>query len=175
MTITPTRLVLGLVLFVAAGLSVQTWRLTSRTRELDALKLAPARAATLTAAARVETLTVQLAAAERVVTRVLTKVRTDTLMLAPQSPQDTARAVAQLPTLAIAHDSLQRACGAFVSSCSAFRTAAETRFRADSTYRVQLEAALKRAHPSRLGAVVSKLKFPLAFGAGLYLGLRVTR
>lgn len=157
---------------VVALLGIQSWRTATLERKLAAALLAPARAATDSTKRKVDTVRVQLAAAERVVTRTLTKVRVDTLELSPKTAKDTARAVAQLPALAIAHDSLQRSCSAFVVSCGEYRTAAENRFRADSTYRVGLEAALRGAAPSRLGAVWNRVKLPLAFAGGLYLGLR---
>ena len=170
---TATKAFIGLVLFVVAGLGIQTWRLTARTRELDALRLAPARAATLTAAARVETVTVRLAAVRDTVVRVLRgAVRTDTLVLAPQTRQDTATALQQLPALAAKYDTLKASCSALVVSCDAFQVAAKAQRGADSTYIGQLETQLHRAQPSRFGAAWSKAKFPLAFAGGLWLGLQ---
>lgn len=160
---------------VVALLGLQTWRTTTLERKLAAAQLAPAKVVTIEAAAKVETVTVQLAAAERVVTRTINSVRIDTLLIHPTTAQDTARAVAQLPALASAHDSLQRSCSAFVVSCGEYRTAAEKRFVADSAYRAQLEAALRGAAPSRLGAIWRKVSLPLAFAGGLYLGLQVNR
>lgn len=174
-TMTLRGVVVFAFLAAVALLGIQSWRAATLERKLAAAELAPARAASVSAKQKVETVTVQLAAAERVVTRTLSTVRVDTLVLRPQTAQDTARAVAQLPALAIAHDSLQRSCSAFVVSCGEYRTAAENRFRADSAYRAQLEAALRGAAPSRLGAVWSRIKMPLAFAGGLYLGLQVTK
>jgi hypothetical protein len=168
-----TKALLGFYLALLIVLGVGGWQLAVAQRKIAALQQAPQKAATITAAARVETVTVALAGAERVVTRVLTQVRTDTLMLAPQTAQDTATALVQFPALAAAHDSLQRSCSAFVVSCRDYRQAAEARFAADSVYRVGLEAALRNARPSRLGAVWNKVKLPLAFAGGLYLGLQV--
>lgn len=133
------------------------WRVSSLQRELDVVRLAPAKVKVIEATARVETVTVQLAAAERVVTRTLTQVRTDTLMLHPQTAQDTAKALVQLPALAIAHDSLQKACGAFVMTCTEFRAAAEKRFAADSVYRVGLEQLQAPRCGWRCGAVLGTL------------------
>ena len=160
-------------LAVVALLGMQTCRTVSLERKLAASQLAPAKAASVSAKQKVETVTVQLAAAERVVTRTIRAVRTDTLVLRPQTTQDTAKALAQLPVLAAAHDSLQRACSVLLSNCQAYRLAAEARFTADSSYARGLEEALRHAQPSRLGAVWSKAKLPLAFAGGLYLGLRV--
>jgi hypothetical protein len=166
------KAVFGLFALCLLTIAAQTWRLVGAERRVQALELAPHKAATVVAAAKVETVTVRLAGAERVVLRELTRVRTDTLMLAPKTAQDTATALVQLPVLAAAHDSLQRSCSAFVVSCRDYRHAAEQRFAADSVYRVGLEAALRGAAPSRLGAVWNKVKLPLAFGVGLYLGSR---
>lgn len=170
---TTTKVLLGCFLALCVLLGAGAWKLTTVTRERDALKLAPAKAQTVVAAAKVETVTVRLAGAERVVLRELTRVRTDTLMLAPQTAQDTAAALVQLPVLAAAHDSLQRACSAFVVRCEEYRAAAEQRFAADSVYRVGLETALRGAAPSRLDAVWNKIKLPLAFAGGFYLALQV--
>jgi hypothetical protein len=167
------RAVFGLFALCLLTIGLQTWRLVGAQRRVQALELAPAKVRTVAAAAKVETVTVRLAAAERVVVQELTRVRTDTLMLAPRTAQDTATALVQLPVLAAAHDSLQRSCSAFVVSCRDYRQAAEQRFAADSVYRAGLEAALRGAAPSRLGAVWNKVKLPLAFAGGLYLGLKV--
>jgi hypothetical protein len=166
------RAAFGLFALCLLAIGIQTWRLVGAERRVHALELAPQKQATVVAAAKVETVTVRLAGAERVVLRELTRVRTDTLMLAPWTTQDTATALVQLPVLAAAHDSLQRSCSAFVVSCRDYRQAAEQRFAADSVYRVGLEAALRGAAPSRLGAVWNTVKLPLAFGVGLYLGSR---
>jgi hypothetical protein len=167
------RAVFGLFAFCLLTIGVQTWRLVGAERRVQALELAPAKVRTMVAAAKVETVTVRLATAERVVVRELTRVRTDTLMLAPRTAQDTATALVQLPILAAAHDSLQRSCSVFVVSCRDYRAAAEQRFAADSVYRVGLEAALRGAAPSRLGAVWNRVKLPLAFAGGFYLALKV--
>jgi hypothetical protein len=143
----------ALALLIGGGL----WRVSSLQRQLAVAKLAPAKVKTIEAAAKVETLTVQLAAAERVVTRTLTQVRTDTLMLHPQTAQDTATALVQLPALAVAHDSLQKACSAFVMTCSEFRAAAEKRFAADSIYRVELEQLQAPRCGWRCGAVLGAI------------------
>ena len=168
-----TKAIIAAFLAMVVLLGVQTCRTVSLERKLTAAQLAPAKQAVAIAQARVETVTVRLAAAERIVTRVLRQVRTDTLMLRPQTAQDTAKALAELPVLAAAHDSLKASCSAFVVSCADYRTTAEARFTADSVYRVGLEAALRGAAPSRLGAVWSKTKVPIALAAGLYVGLRV--
>lgn len=169
---TATKVLVGLFLGLLVLLGVQTWKLTSRDHELDALRLAPARAAAAAAQAKVETVTVRLAAAERVIVRELTRVRTDTLVLRPQTRQDTATALTQLPALAAAHDSLKASCSAFVVSCADFRTAAESRDTARLVVIAGLEAQLKAAQPSGLAVVWQKVKLPLAFAAGLYAGLQ---
>lgn len=133
---------------------VQTYRVITLGDALTAAQLAPEKAATLAAAARVETVTVRLAAAERVVTRTINSIRIDTLMIHPQTAQDTATALVQLPALAVAHDSLQRTCSAFVVSCADYRLAAERRFAADSVYRVSLEALRGPRCGWRCGAVL---------------------
>jgi hypothetical protein len=48
-------------------IGMQTWRLVGAERRVQALELAPQKQATVVAAAKVETVTVRLAAAERVV------------------------------------------------------------------------------------------------------------
>lgn len=169
---TATKLFIGLFLGLLVLLGVTTWRLASREHELDALKLAPAKAAAAIAQAKVETVTVRLAAAESVVTREITRVRTDTLVLRPQSRQDTVIALTQLPALAAAHDSLKASCSAFVVSCTDFRTAAEQRDTARLVVIAGLEAQLRANTPGRLEAAWNKIKLPLAFGLGLYAGLQ---
>lgn len=76
-----------------------------------------------------ETIAVQMAAQGKVLTRTIESVRVDTLMLAPKTAADTATAVAQLAHLAVKHDSLQRECSEFKSTCQAYRdsTLAERR------------------------------------------------
>jgi hypothetical protein len=148
MTIT-TKILVGALLVLAALLGVQTWRVKAAQHDTVEAAVAPAKEQAVIAAARVETVTVQLAGAERVVTRVLTQVRTDTLMLTPQSAQDTAVALAQLPALAEAHASLQRSCSAFVVTCGEYRVSAENRFRADSLVIVKQDALLHDRPPKR--------------------------
>jgi hypothetical protein len=127
-----TKALLALALVLALAFSVQTWRVGNARRAGVEAALAPAKEAAIIATAKVETVTVTLAAAEKVVTRVLTQVRTDTLMLSPQTAQDTATALVQLPALAAAHDTLQRACTELMNNCTAYRLAAVAKFRADS-------------------------------------------
>jgi hypothetical protein len=129
---TLTKVLVGLLLATLAVAGVQTWRVRAATRAGAETAVAPAKAIAAEAKARVDTVTVHLAGAERTVTRELTRVRTDTLMLAPQSPQDTAKALGQLPVLATSYDSLHRACREYVDACTLYRAAAVTRFRADS-------------------------------------------
>jgi lipoprotein NlpI len=159
-----------IALLLLLGLS--EWRLVSRDRTIRALELAPQKAAAAAAQAKVDTVTVRLAAAERVVTHVLTQVLTDTLVLRPLTRQDTATALAQLPTLAAAHDSLQAACSAFVVSCGEFRVAAEQRDTARLAVIAGLERQLHAAEPGRLETIYNRVKLPLAFAGGLYLGSR---
>jgi hypothetical protein len=153
--------------------AVQTWRLESTRRALAAAQLAPQKQAVAVAQAKVETVTVHLQAAERVVTRTLAQVRVDTLMLAPTTPAETTQAVAQLRPLAIAHDSLQRACSAFVVSCGEYRAASEQRDTAQRIRIAGLEAALAHEQPSRMGKVWEKIDGPLLFGLGVAIGSRV--
>jgi hypothetical protein len=149
MTTLMTKLLIGAWLAVLLLLGVQTWRIKNAQHAAIEAAVAPAKEAAALAKAKVETVTVQLAGAERVVTREITRVRTDTLMLRPQTRQDTATALAQLPVLAAAHDSLQRSCSAFVVSCRDYRLAAETRFRADSGVIAKQDALLKDRPPKR--------------------------
>lgn len=154
-------------------LAVQTWRLETTRRDLAAARLAPQQKAVVVAQARVETVTVRLQAAERVVTRTLSQVRVDTLLLDPRTPADTTRAVAQLRPLAIAHDSLQRACSAFAVSCDEYRTASEQRDTAQRIRIAGLESALAHQQRSRLGAVWEKIDGPLLFGLGAVFGSHI--
>lgn len=174
MTRTGWAIVLAAVLLLCVlPVGVQTWRLETTRDALAAAQLTPQQTAVAIAQARVETVTVRLQAAERVVTRTLTEVRVDTLLLDPRTPAETTRAVAQLRPLAVAHDSLQRACSALVVSCGEYRAASEQR---DTAQRIQiagLQAALKRQQPSRLGAVWEKIDGPLMFGLGLLAGSHV--
>lgn len=71
-----------------------------------------------------DTVEVQVAAAQKLLERTITRVRTDTIIVHPETRVDTVRALEQLPALVIAHDSLQRACTSFVESCDRFREAA---------------------------------------------------
>jgi hypothetical protein len=144
-----TKALIGAVLVLAVGFGIQTWRVSAGKHDAVEAAVAPAKEQAAIAAAKVETVTVQLAGAERVVTRVLTQVRTDTLMLRPQSREDTATALAQLPALAAAHDSLQRSCSAFVVTCGEYRVSAENRFRADSLVIVKQDALLLDRPPKR--------------------------
>lgn len=148
MTLT-TKILVGALLVVATLLGVQTWRVKASRRDAAEAAVAPAKQQAKLAAAKVETVTVHLAAAERVVTRTLMQVRTDTLMLRPQTAHDTATALAEFPALAIAHDSLQRSCRAFVVSCGEYRAAAEQRFRADSGVIAVQDQLLKDRPPRR--------------------------
>lgn len=173
---TGARVLLALFVALLATIGVQTWRLTSAERRVQALELAPERAALDSARAKVETVTVRLAARIDTVTRIINgALRTDTLVLAPQTPQDTATAVGQLPVLAAAYDTLRGSCSALAVTCGEYRATAERRFGADSTYIVSLEREVRRAQPSRLGAVLDKAKGPLAFAAGFYLGWRLVQ
>lgn len=144
-----TKGLIAALLALAAFAGVQTWRVSAAQHDATEAAVAPAKEQAAIAAAKVETVTVQLAGAERIVTRVLTQVRTDTLMLRPQSAQDTATALAQLPALAEAHASLQRSCSAFVVTCGEYRVASENRFRADSLVIVKQDALLHDRPPKR--------------------------
>jgi hypothetical protein len=171
MTRTGWAVTIGAVMTLfLASLAVQTWRLETTRRALAAAQLTPQKRAVAVAQAKVETVTVRLEAAERVVTRTLTQVRVDTLMLAPTTPAETTQAVAQLRPLAIAHDSLQRACSAFVVSCSEYRAASDARDTAQRIRIAGLEAALAHEQPSRLGKVWEKIDGPLLFGLGALAG-----
>lgn len=142
---TATKLLAGLGLALLALLGAQTWRLARADRRVAELTAAPLKAAVDSARARVDTVTVTLQAADRVVTRTLRAVRVDTLVLAPRTPAETTTAVRQLPRLAIAHDSLQRACGDYQRACTAFREAVAVE-RAATTARI---AALERSQRRR--------------------------
>jgi Tfp pilus assembly protein PilX len=170
---TLAKVVTAAFLVVCGLLGVATWQLVGRDRRIRALELAPQKAAAAAAQAKVETVTVQLQAAERVVTRTLTQVRTDTLMLRPVTAQDTLTALVQLPALAQAHDSLQHACSAFVVRCDEYRAAAEKRDTARLVVIAGLERQLHAAEPGRLEAIWGRVKLPLAFAGGLYVGLKV--
>lgn len=143
-----TKVLIGALLALGLFGAVQTWRVRAAQHDAIEAAVAPAKAQAALARAKVETVTVHLAAAERVVTTVIRAVRTDTLVLHPQSRQDTATALAQLPALAAAHDSLQRSCSAFVVSCGEYRTAAERRFAADSSV-ITTQGALLRDRPPK--------------------------
>lgn len=173
MTRTGWAIVTALVLAVALTFASVVWRLENARRELAALQLAPQQHAVEVAAARVETVTVQLHAAERVVTQTIHAVRVDTLMLAPTTAADTAKAVGQLSTLATAHDSLQRACNALVITCDEFRAATALKDRAQSDEIAGLKAARSHEQPSRLSAVWEKVDGPVLFVAGILAGSRL--
>ncbi len=173
MTRAPWAVAGAAIALLVVPLGVQTWRLETARRALTAARLAPQQRAVEAAQARVETVTVKLAAAERVVTRTIQAVRIDTLMVAPETAADTARAVAQLPALAIAHDSLQRACSAFVLTCTEFRAATAAKDSATSARISGLEAALAHEQPSRIKAVWEKVDGPLLFVAGVVAGSRI--
>lgn len=71
-----------------------------------------------------DTILVHLAANEKLVTKTIERVRVETLMVHPITHADTLRAVAQLPTLAIEHATLQRECKDLRNTCAAFRASA---------------------------------------------------
>lgn len=167
-----TKILLGAFLVMLALLGLEQYKTTSLERQLAAAKLAPMQAAVDTAQRRVDTIRVQLAGRIDTVRRTLAKVRVDTFMVAPQSAQDTATAVAQLPTLVAAHDRLQRQCTALGQTCDQFRVAAAANDQAKDVFIAGLQEALTAQRPSRLGAIWNRVKLPLAFGGGLYLGLR---
>lgn len=169
-----TKVLIGAFLVLLAALAVSSWQLTTANRRIQALGLAPAKAATVTAAARVETVTVYLAAIHDTVTRLLrdTLWRAAIVTTPPKTHEDTVRSVVQLPIVVAAYDSLHRSCFAFVVTCDAYKAAAESRFAADSVYQMGLESALHASQPGRLAAIWNRVKLPLAFGGGLYLGLR---
>lgn len=171
----PSRILIAAFAALLILLGVQAWRTTTLERENAQLKLAPMVQGVLVAQAKVETVTKVLAAAEKRVTRTITSVRVDTLLLHPTTAADTATALREFPALAIAHDSLQRSCSAFVLTCDQFRAASEQRDTAQRELIAGLQTALKGARPSRIGAIWSKVKMPLAFAGGLYIGSQVKR
>jgi hypothetical protein len=174
MTRTGWTVAIGAVVVLAiVPLGVQTWRLETTQRALVAAQMTAQKQAVAAAQAKVETVTVRLQAAERVVTRTLTQVRVDTLMVTPTTPAETTQAVAQLRPLAIAHDSLQRACSAYVVSCSEYRKASEARDTAQTVRIAGLEAALAHQQPGRIKEVWEKVDGPIMFGVGLLIGSRV--
>ena len=163
-------LALAGLLLVVVPVGVQTWRLETVRRALARAELAPATAAAESARVRVETVTVKLAAAQSVVTRVLTRVRVDTLLVAPRTAAETTTAVRQLGSLAIAHDSLQRACSALQVTCEEYRVAAALRDSAQARQIQGLEAAMTARQPNRLRAIWEKLDGPVLFVAGALVG-----
>jgi hypothetical protein len=185
---TGAKALLGLFAFCLLTIGVQTWRLVGAQRRVQALELAPAKAATVTAKAETERAAMKVAAAAQQVAagvRVVYRTIHDTVpvpmaALHPVTAADTQSAVAALPVVKAERDAIAGKCSAFVVTCEEYRRTAEERFAADdhrfaadSVYRVGLEAALRGAAPSRLGAVWNKVKLPLAFAGGFYLALQV--
>lgn len=148
MTLT-TKGLLAVIAALALATGVLFWRMRAAQHDTVEAAVAPAKAVAAEAKAKVETLTVRLAGAERVVTKVIHDVRTDTLVLRPQTHEDTVRALAQLPTLAAAHDSLQRSCSTFVVTCGEYRASAENRFAADANVISTQQALLRDRPPKR--------------------------
>lgn len=134
----PTTLLIATVAFVAV-LGGEAFYVVKLLHDLDVAKLAPAKIATIQAAARVDTVKVELAAKRDTVLKVLKAWKTDTLMLHPVTPEDTAKAVAQLPQIVAKGDLMEKSCSAFVISCDKFREAAINKFQKDSTYILSLE------------------------------------
>jgi hypothetical protein len=163
-------------LVAVAALGVQSYRLTRRERQLAALELAPRARAAAEAKARVETVTVQLAATVRTVTKLLR----DTIVvparvLHPTTAADTAAAVVALPVVTQRLDSTRAACSLLVTDCDRYRIAAEQRAVADSNVRAGLEAQVRALERSGLAAAWDRVKVPLAYGAGVASGLAACR
>lgn len=137
-----TKLLAALLILLALLLGVQTARVHSKDAALRLADVSAQEAVAQIARARVETVTVRLAAQRDTVTRVLSKVRVDTFVVQPETAADTAHAVAQLPTAVAQLDTVTRSCRAYVVSCDEFRSAAQQRFAADSSLILGYRATL---------------------------------
>lgn len=167
------KAVFGLFALCLLTIAVQTWRLVGAERRVQALELAPQKQAVAVAAAKFDTAARRVDTVSRAVLRIIhDTVPVPARVLHPTTPADTQAAVAALPVLKAERDSIVRSCNRLVVTCDELQLAAKQQHQADSIYRAGLEAALRGVAPSRLGAVWNKVKLPLAFAGGLYLGTR---
>ena len=169
------KVTLALIAFLLVLLGVQAFRLRGAQNALAEAELMPQHQAAVAAAAKVDTVKIQLQGATQLVTRTIKSIRTDTLVLRPTTAAETVTVVREVPVLVAQLDTLKRACSALSVSCQDYRLSAERRFAADSLEKVSLATALHGARPSRLGAAWSAVKMPLAFIGGVYVGARVVR
>ena len=169
------KVALGFVAFLLLVIGVQAFRLRGAQNALADAQLVPQHQAAVAAAAKVETVTVQLQGATQTVNRVIKSIRTDTLVIRPTTAAETVTVVREVPVLVAQLDTLKRACSALILDCQSYRLAAESRFAADSAEKESLATALHGARPSRLGAAWQAIRFPLAFIGGVYIGSRVVR
>lgn len=169
------KVLAGAVAVLLLGCGIVGWKLARAERRIQTLELAPAKQATVTAAARVETVTVRLAAARDTLVRVLhdTAWRTTIVTAPPVTHEDTVRSIVQLPAVVAKYDTLERRCSAYVVSCDQFRAAATAQRAADSTYIGKLEADLHRQTPGGLRGAWRAIEKPALFLAGACLGARV--
>lgn len=139
-----------LVLTLLAGIAFTAALDQSLKRQLAAVRVDSAHHASEIARAKVETVTVKLAAAKTALDRALPTVRVDTLMLAPVTHTDTVTAVGQLGALSQKHSELQAKCSAFEITCDEFRLAAQHRDSSQQHEIAVLRDDAKRAQPGRL-------------------------
>ena len=161
--------------FLVLVIGVQAFRLRGIQNALADAQLVPQHQASIAAAAKVETVTVQLQAATQRVTRTINSIRIDTLLIVPTTKAETLVVVREVPVLVATLDTLTRACRALSVSCQDYRLAAEKRFAADSAEKESLTTALHGARPSRLGAAWNAVKPFVLFGGGVYVGARIVR
>ena len=72
-------------------------------------------------------------------------------------------------------DSVAKSCTELQSSCALYHVRAESVIAGLQTENDALAAEVKASHGSRLGNAWSRVKLPLAFVAGAYIGAKVTR
>ena len=109
-----------------------------------------------------------LAASQDTVTRVVTRYRMlrDTLDI-----HDTVQVVRFVERA----DSVVRACTELQSSCERFRVRADSVIAGLTLEHDALAAEVKALTPSRVGRLWSRVRVPLVFAAGLYVGAKAAR
>lgn len=147
-----TKALLVVIAVLGLAVGIQTWRVHSRQNDAVEAGVKPAKDAATVAAAQVETVTTVLAGQRDTVARLITRVLHDTIpaaVLHPVTPEDTASAVATLPTVVAQRDSIAQRCREYVLTCDEYRARAQARFRADSLVIAAQDAVLKTRPPTR--------------------------
>jgi hypothetical protein len=109
-----------------------------------------------------------LAASQDTVTRTITRYRTlrDTLNI---------RDTVQVKVYVQRADSVVRSCTGLLSSCALYHVRAESVIAGLQTENDALAAEVKALHPSRLRTAWSRIRLPLAFVGGVWVGSRIVR